>query len=119
MSSNDITDTGKSVELHPTVKNAIIVAVGVPPLMVLWAAGIAALGMAVNYTMSGATPSLDSVPPILNSDVAWLAIAAAIGYLYLVWANVVFGNDAVESSIDQAEQIQQRVEEIQDDETGT
>jgi len=119
MSSKNPIDTGESVEVHPAVRNAIIIAVGIPPLMVLWAVGIAALGTAYNYSTSGAVPSLGGVPPIVNSDVAWLAIAAAIGYLYLVWANVVFGTGAVESGIDQAEEIQKRAEEIQEDETRT
>jgi multisubunit Na+/H+ antiporter MnhF subunit len=116
MSAKDALDRGEAVDVHPVVRNIIIVAVGVPPILVLWAVGIAAIGVAYRVVETGTLPDgVGALPAIAQSDIAALAVAGAVAYLYLIWANVVFGESAVESGIEQAGELQERAEEARSD----
>ena len=113
--TDSLPDRGTGSQAHPWVKNIIILLLAGPPLLLLWSVGVAAVGIGYRTARYGTLPDLSGVAGVLSSDLAILAVAAALGYLYLIWANVVFGTSTVEAAKDQAEDIQQSVQEQQSD----
>jgi hypothetical protein len=105
-------EKGRDIQVHPYVQNAIILAIGAPPIMVLWSAGIGALGLAFNLATSGTVPNV-AAPGLASSDTALLGVAAAVGYLYLIWANAVFGESTVEAGMDQADELRGEYQDSQ------
>lgn len=105
------TGIGEDSQAHPWVKNLIILLMAGPPIMLLWSVGVAAVGIAYRTARYGSLPDLSGVAGVLSSDIALLAVAGSIGYLYLIWANVVFGTSTVEAAKEQAEDLQKAQEE--------
>lgn len=115
MSINDpLPDRGTDSQAHPAVKNLILLALAVPPLLVLWAVGVAAVGVGYRTARYGTLPDLSGLSTALSSDLVLLGVAAALVYIYLVWANAVFGTSTVEAAQEQAQEIKDTAE----DETG-
>lgn len=108
---------GTERDVHPWVTNAIVLALGVPPILVLWAIGVAAVGIGYRTARYGTLPDLSGALSFANSELAVLAVGAAVGYMYLVWFNTVFGTGNVDAAIDQAEDIKDTAENIDDDTT--
>lgn len=93
------------------VKNLIVILLWIPPLMLLWAVGIAALGVGYRLALHGDLPQVEGILQTLDSDIMLLAFAGAIGYLYLVLANVTFGERVMTTATEQAEGLQEASDE--------
>lgn len=109
--SDRLPDRRTESQAHPAVRNLILLLLAVPPLLVLWGIGIAAVGVGYRMARYGALPELTGLSSVLSSEVTLLAVAAAIGYIYLIWANAVFGTRMVDAAKDQAEDIKDEVDE--------
>jgi hypothetical protein len=103
-------EKGKGSKVHPAVKNAIVIALGIPPILILTSIGIFAVGTSYRMAVLGQQPAIPSLPPILSSDLAIAAIIGGVAYMYLIWANVVFGSYAVNTATEQAQDIKDQVD---------
>lgn len=112
MDTDDILNNGEGSKVHPFVKNAVVVALWLPLVAVLWAIGIASVWLAYRIGRYGTLPETGSLAAALpDSQLGVLGLILAIGYLYLLISNVTFGSDAVESTTEQAQEIRDEVEE--------
>jgi hypothetical protein len=97
-----------SIDAHPLVRNAIIVALWLPLVLVLNGAGVALLGLAWYVARTG------DVSPLIRlfagvDRLAALAVGGFIAYLYLVLANATFGTEDVDAALDQAQEASEEV----------
>lgn len=98
----DLLSREKDTSVYLGVKNALIVAFWMPVVMVLWAVGIAALGLSVRLAMYGDLPELGEASAI-DPSLLVLGAVGALGYFYLLLANETFGSESVETAKEQAD----------------
>lgn len=92
--------------VHPHVRDAVVLALWIPPILILIAIGLAAVGLAWQIVQGRPVPLGDvgdAVPPSLLVSGA----VVAVGYLYLMVANETFGESTVEAATEQAEDLQE------------
>ena len=101
--------------VSPTVRDAIVTALWLPLIIILWglAIGLATAVVGVGYALatSGTVPDLGWLAGAIDPTLVALAIAAGVGYLYLMLANETFGTATVEAAQDQAEDIADEVDQ--------
>ena len=90
----------------------VAVAFLVPPLLVLFAAGLGALAAGVAFVHAAATGQLAGSVSRLAAGIdpglavaAVIALAGALGWWYLLMARTVFGQEAVEETTETAEEL--------------
>lgn len=90
------------------IKNLIVLLLWFPVIAILWGVGIGIGIFGYRYGRYGDLPDLGSALSGLNSTDSLLvvvAILAAVGGLYLILANVTFGESNVESGVEQGQDI--------------
>jgi len=92
--------------VSPWVRDLVVLALWIPPILILVAVGIGAVGVAIQIAQGQSIP-LGSVTDALPPSMIATGAAVAVGYLYLILANETFGTETVEAAQDQAEDAQE------------
>jgi hypothetical protein len=104
--------------VSPTVRDAVVIALWLPPIVILvslaTAIGIATVGMAWTLATSGTIPDVGGIAGTVDPTLAVVAVGGAVGYLYLILANETFGTDTVEAAADQAEQATESIDDARE-----
>jgi hypothetical protein len=95
--------------VSPLVRDVVVFALWIPPILILIAIGVAAIGLAWQIVQGKSVPVdvlTDAVPP----SILVTGAVVAVGYLYLMLANETFGTETVEDTLDQAQETADKVQ---------
>ena len=95
----------EDVQVHPVVQNAVIVALWLPVIALLWAVGLGSLGIGYQIATGQATADVSLAAGILESDIVILAVGAALVILYIMVSKATFGGDTVTSAIETTQEV--------------
>jgi len=100
----DLQQQADNATVSGRVRNLVVLLAWLPPLMILFAIGVAALGLGYRTARYGELPDLSGVGAALTSDLSLLAIAAAVAGFYWLLSHATFGGDTVKQATETADQ---------------
>jgi len=112
---DDLLSEAEDASVSNWVQDAVVVALWIPPILVLFGISIAILGVGVRTALHGSVPDLSGLGGAVDSQLVLLALGGAIGGLYWLLARATFGGETVDESVESAGEAADQVDDFTDD----
>jgi ABC-type proline/glycine betaine transport system permease subunit len=110
-----LTSEADDASVSNWVQDFVVVALWIPPILILFGIAIAILGVGVRTALYGDLPDLSGVGTALDSQTALLALGAAILGLYWLLARTTFGGETVDQSVESGVEAADQIEDVRND----
>lgn len=112
---DDALDQADDANVSNWVQDIVVIALWIPPILVLFAIAISMLGIGVRTALYGDLPDFSGAGGVLDSELALLGLGGVIIGLYWLLARATFGGKTVDDAVDSGVEAADKIDDVRDD----